>query len=180
VHSFLIPYNNRCAALAVRIHTFNAATRDFFILHGDNLEEMGDIIAIEKSLNIKGHISFCPCRSCEIRGTHDKTCKEKLYYVPLTWPNGRSWDPKDLPLRSQEKFDAAMQKFDEISATIVDANEAAKTMDDLAMFHGMKGLPALQHVGPLNYRKSRPRDAMHLFFENIVPNLVKLWSGKFK
>jgi hypothetical protein len=21
---------------------------------------------------------------------------------------------------------------------------------------------------------------MHLFFENVVPNLVKLWSGKFK
>jgi hypothetical protein len=21
---------------------------------------------------------------------------------------------------------------------------------------------------------------MHLFFENMIPNLVKLWSGKFK
>ncbi|KAF7354170.1 hypothetical protein MVEN_01104700 [Mycena venus] len=177
-HSFLIPYDNECAALAVGVRTFNAATRDFFMLRGYNLFEMGDIIVIEKSLNIKGHNSFCPCRSCEIRGTRNIAGKEKVYYVPLTWPDGRSWDPEDLPSRSQETLDAAIQKFDEISATIADANDAAKAKDDLAKFHGMKGFPALRRVGSLHYPKSRPWDAMHLFFENIVPNLVKLWSGE--
>ncbi|KAJ7188518.1 hypothetical protein C8R46DRAFT_23318 [Mycena filopes] len=32
----------------------------------------------------------------------------------------------------------------------------------------------------MDLSRSYPWDIMHLFFENIIPNLVKLWSGKFK
>jgi hypothetical protein len=177
--SFLVPYDDECAAF-VGVRTFNAATRDFFMLRGYNIFEMGDIIAIEKSLNIKGHNSFCPCRSCEIKGTRNVAAKSSIYYVPLTWPDGRSWDPHNLPWRSQARLDSAIAKFDQITATLSNEEKAAKAKDELSKFHGMKGLPALRRVGSMHYPRSRPWDTMHLFFENIVPNLVKLWSGKFK
>ncbi|KAF7340818.1 hypothetical protein MSAN_02111100 [Mycena sanguinolenta] len=180
VHSFLIPYDDECAELAVGVKTFNASTREFFLLHGYNLFEMGDIIATEKSLNIKGHNSFSPCRSCEIKGVRNVTGGEKLYYVPLTYPDGRSWDPEHLPLRSPERLEAVIQKFEQIEDSFNDPNAAAKAKEKLSKFHGIKGLPALRRVGSLHYPRSRPWDLMHLLFENVIPNLVKLWSGKFK
>jgi hypothetical protein len=70
--------------------------------------------------------------------------------------------------------------MDDAAAKAKDENAAATAREKLAKFHGMKGLPALRRVDCLHYPNSRPWDAMHLFFENVVPNLVKLWSGKFK
>jgi hypothetical protein len=55
-----------------------------------------------------------------------------------------------------------------------------KDRKQLTFHEGINGLPALRHVGSLDFARSYPWDIMHLFFENIVPNLVKLWSGKFK
>ncbi|KAJ7340614.1 hypothetical protein DFH08DRAFT_915623 [Mycena albidolilacea] len=127
-----------------------AALAEFFTLRGYTLFEMGDIIAIE---------NFCPCRSCEIKGVRNVTGRKKLYY--------------NLPLRTPERLEAAIQKFDEISAAIPDQATAAKAKNVLAKFHGMKGLPALRRVGSLHYPRSRPWDTMHLFFENVVPNLFK-------
>jgi hypothetical protein len=47
-------------------------------------------------------------------------------------------------------------------------------------YYGIKGLPALCRVGSMDPAHSYPWDVMHLFFENIIPNLIKFWSGKFK
>ncbi|KAJ7224885.1 hypothetical protein C8J57DRAFT_1253129 [Mycena rebaudengoi] len=134
---YLVPYDEECAQLARGVRTFNAETRDHFMLRAYNIFEMGDIIAIEKSLNIKGHNSFCPCRSCEIRGIRNKTGNEKLYYMPFTWPNGRYWDPEKRATVSRNTMvSKGSQHFD-------------------------------------------AWDLMHIV-ENVVPNLYKLWSGKFK
>lgn len=50
----------------------------------------------------------------------------------------------------------------------------------LAKHHGIKGLPALRRVSSMDLARSYPWDFMDLFFENIIPNLIKLWTGKFK
>jgi hypothetical protein len=50
----------------------------------------------------------------------------------------------------------------------------------LVFDEGIKGLPALRRVGSLDFARSFPWDIMHLFFENIVKNLVNLWRGNFK
>ncbi|KAJ7152445.1 hypothetical protein C8R46DRAFT_1357483 [Mycena filopes] len=171
-YSFLIPYDDECAKLAVGVKTFDSMTRCEFILHAYNIFEMGDIIAIEKSLNIKGHNSFSPCRSCQIKGVRNVTAGQKIYYVPLTWPNGRTWDPDNLPMRTPEHLEEVVKKLD--------ARKTLTSRNKLAKFHGIKGLPDLRRVGCLPFPKSRPWEGMHLFFENDVPNLVKLWSGKFK
>ena len=41
-------------------------------------------------------------------------------------------------------------------------------------------MPAIGRVGSLDYGRGVPWDFMHLLFENVVQNLVKLWMGKFK
>ncbi|KAJ7726337.1 hypothetical protein DFH07DRAFT_758174 [Mycena maculata] len=172
MHSFMAPYDDECAQLAVGVRTFNALDRDWFQLRGYNIFEMGDIIAIEKMLNIKGHIGFSPYRSCEIKGVRNVTDGKKIYYVPLTCPDGRSWDPRNLPLRSPERLAEVIQKIDSCTTT--------KAKDDLRKFHGIKGLPALRRVGSLHYGRSSPWEFMHLIIEGNIQNLVKFWSGQYK
>ncbi|KAF7360422.1 hypothetical protein MVEN_00772300 [Mycena venus] len=172
--SFLIPYDDELAQLAIGVSTFDSLTQTQFMLRAYNIFEMGDIIAIEKLLNIKGHNGLSPCRTCEIKGV---LCNN-IYYVPLTKPvvDGqptRSWNPRNLPLRSHDSFAEVSAQLDNKDLTIA-------TRKKLAQFHGIKGLPALRRVGSLHFGRSAPWDFMHLAFENIGPNLVKLWSGKYK
>ncbi|KAJ7114525.1 hypothetical protein C8R43DRAFT_858191, partial [Mycena crocata] len=171
-HSYLIPYDDECAQLAVGVQTYNSATREFFTLRGYNIFEMGDIIAIEKSLNIKGHNGFSPCRSCQIKGVRNVEGGEKIYYVPLTWPNGKTWDPTALTMRSPEHLESVLNKINNATS--------ATERDGYMKFHGIKGLPALRRVGSLHYGRSAPWDFMHLGIENNIKNLVKFWSGKYK
>ena len=45
---------------------------------------------------------------------------------------------------------------------------------------GIRGLPALQRVGSLNFAQSTPWEWFHLLLKNIIPTLVELWTGQFK
>ncbi|KAF7291084.1 hypothetical protein MKEN_01490300 [Mycena kentingensis (nom. inval.)] len=223
---------------------------------------MGDIIAIEKMLNIKGHNGFSPCRSCEIKGVRNIVDGETIYYVPCAYPldrddemnaeaeessessgdggteadaqsedtsmdggnsdvdgsdaavevdpeaaeetfpdeteidmqsrpasprpasdddvelnspdestvEPRSWDPSNLPLRTDESFDHVLKLI----------SDNPDNAEQIKFYHGIKGLPILRRVGSLDRARSYPWDVMHLLFENIAPNLVKLWSGEYK
>jgi hypothetical protein len=173
-HSYLVPLDNELAKLAVGIPTFNCVTREVFDLRAYSLFGMGDILAIEKMLNIKGHNSLSACRSCEMKGRRGL---ETIYYMPLAAPSNtgeleETWDPRNLPLRTDSSFQAVLEEIDD-AVLIGDKKKLMK-------FHGIKGLPALRRVGSMDRARSYPWDCMHLFFENIIPNLVKLWSGKFK
>ena len=52
--------------------------------------------------------------------------------------------------------------------------------DDLAKEYGIKGTPLLSYVGSLSFPQSFPYDFMHLIWENLVPNLILHWTGRFK
>jgi hypothetical protein len=41
-------------------------------------------------------------------------------------------------------------------------------------------MPALSRVNSMDFARGIPWDFMHLLYENVVKNLVKLWKGKFK
>lgn len=198
VYSFLIPYDNELARLAVGVQTFDAAARAAFLLRAYNILKMGDIIAIEKALNITGHNGFSPCRSCEMKGARNVKGKGTNYYSPLTqpWVVGmpkRSWNPRNLPLRSHESFAKVAKK--------IDACDTKTYKKKIAKHYGIKGssvripfhafhahytrsnhpvgLPALRRVKSMHYGRSAPWDGMHLI-ENNAPNLYKLWSGNYK
>jgi hypothetical protein len=95
--SFLFPFKEECILLATGVQTFHAIKQWLFLLHAYNIFPQGDIIAIEKFLNTKGHNGITPCRGCKIKAV--RGC-DKTYYVPLISPGGqRTCDPSNLPLR---------------------------------------------------------------------------------
>jgi hypothetical protein len=50
----------------------------------------------------------------------------------------------------------------------------------LAKSSGVKGIPILSYLLSLFFPYFFPYDFMHLIFENIIKNLILLWTGKFK
>jgi len=44
----------------------------------------------------------------------------------------------------------------------------------------IKGIPLLSHLSSLFFPTSFPLDFIHLMIENVIKNLVLLWTGKFK
>jgi hypothetical protein len=176
-YSFLVPFEEECVLLAIGIPTYDCLSKSVFDLHAYVFIGMGDIIAIEKMLNLKGHNGFCPCRSCKMKGARNVAGRDTIYYYPLQHPDDpgqprRSWNPERLPLREHGDFVKVFNKLNKL--------KKGKHKKDLTFHEGIKGLPALRRVGCLDFARSFPWDIMHLFFENIVRILVNLWSGNFK
>ncbi|KAG2121440.1 hypothetical protein DEU56DRAFT_713257, partial [Suillus clintonianus] len=177
IESFLAPFDDECAVLADGVRTLDGSTRNHFDLHAYVIFEDGDIVAIEKLLNIKGHNAVYPCRSCEIQGVRNITGRGKVYYTPLSTPDldhqpRPSLDPHHLPLRSHQSYLDAHDKLWSATTRTEKAVIAKQT--------GIRGPPALRRVESLDYSKSFPYEWMHLFLENVVPTLVNLWTGRFK
>jgi len=82
--SFLVPLDNECAELAYGIQTFDALQQVSFKMHAYIILKSGDFVVIECFLNLKGHNSFYPCRSCKVQAVHGLG---KTYYVPLHPPS---------------------------------------------------------------------------------------------
>ena len=87
LESFLAPLDDELALLADRIPTFDALTGCHFLLHAYTIFKNGDIVAMERVLNLKGHNGLSPCRSCKIHGVHNISACGTVYYVPLCTPN---------------------------------------------------------------------------------------------
>jgi hypothetical protein len=175
--SFMVPVDNELAELAYGVQTFNAIDRLLFDLHAYCIQKHGDIVAIERLLGLKGHSSFRPCRSCRMTGVRDITGRGTIYYIPLRTPIAAhqerpSVDPRALPPRTKRHFNADAKKLEAITS--------ATARDDAAKLCGISRRPALRRVGAFDPAKSCPWEWMHLFCENTGPNLVKLWTGKFK
>jgi len=54
------------------------------------------------------------------------------------------------------------------------------TRERLGKQHGIKGTPILSCLSSISFPSSFPFDFMHLIWENLIPNLVLFWTGKFK
>ena len=54
------------------------------------------------------------------------------------------------------------------------------THEWLAKEHGIKGIPVLSSISSISFPSSFPFDFMHLVWENLIPNLIEFWTGKFK
>ena len=166
--------------LADGVRTYDALDETSFYLRAYILFKIDDIIAIEKVLNMKGHNAFSPCRSCEIKGVRRVTAgiRGTVYYTPLTTPHDvrnqvhNSLDAEDLPLRSHEIIISALQEMDDAPTR--------RAHDEISRLHGLRCEPTLTRVNSLDYSLCAPWEWMHLFLENIVPTLIKLWTGQFK
>jgi hypothetical protein len=60
-------------------------------------------------------------------------------------------------------------------------NAATDTEEDrLSTLYGIKRIPLLSLLPSVQFPTSFPYDFMHLVWENLIPNLLKLWTGEFK
>jgi hypothetical protein len=124
---------------------------------------------------MKGHNAFSPCRACDIEGVLFHYEKVSVYYFPLVHPAGnvrKRWDCTNLPMRSHHGF---ITRVAEINAARTKTERKA-----IAQYYGINSLSIFAALKSIDLASSFPYDIMHLFFENLVPNLILHWTGGFK
>lgn len=178
LRSFLAPLDAERVRLAQGVSCYDIRTDSIFLLHAYHLFQEGDILALEKFIGLKGHSSQCPCRSCLIHGRRMAEGMNKVYYVPLTHPTVddntpvRKWHIPDIPRRTHASI---LHGLCRISEAVTQ-----KSRKQLEKHYGLKHEPALTRVNSLDYGRSCPWEWLHLFAENLIPNLLDIWMGKFK
>jgi hypothetical protein len=177
--SFLWPTIQELLTLAAGVRAFDTLESVIFALHAYLIIVFGDIPAISMIMKMKGHNGFSPCRTCKITGV---LMGAKTYYVPLDrskHPDVRcsptaikKYNPFNLPLRTQSEM--------LVQAREVQTASTQAESDRLSKSYGIKGIPILSYLSSLSFPLSFPYDFMHLLWENVIPNLVGLWTGDFK
>ena len=167
--SYLIPLQDELKDLAKGVLTLDLWNEELFWQHVYLILGFGDYPGILKLTRMKGHNRLHPCQFCKILGVHPEG--GKVYYVPLYHPEG-SINPANLPMCSHNKF---IQQ----ATSVLEADTSAAA-ERLAKESGIKGVPLLSSLNTLNFPFSFPLDFMHLIFENLIPNLVKHYTGTFK
>lgn len=167
--SYLVPLRDELTELAKGAETLDPWAQEIFWQHVFLILGFGDYPGISKLTEMKGHNGLHPCWFCEIIGV--RAGGKGVYYVPLYRPGG-SIDPTNLPMRSHERFI-------EQGTAVLEASTDAEAKR-LAKDSGIKGVPLLSTTNTLNFPFSFPLDFMHLIFENLIPNLVRHYTGTFK
>ena len=152
LESFLAPFDDELALLADGIPTFDASTGCHFLLHAYTIMKNGDIVAMERVLNLKGHNRLSPCRSCKIHGVRNISAHGTVYYVPLSTPNVAhqarpSIRPDALDLCTHHQILTTIERLDAAQNPTQTKQQHAK----IAKESGIKGSPALQWVRSLDY-----------------------------
>jgi hypothetical protein len=80
-------------------------------------------------------------------------------------------NPRHLSYRTHDSFKEVLDEMDSAMTK--------KEHDKIAKYHGIRQAPILSWVCSIDYAQSCPYDWMHLLLENVVQNLVKLWTGRF-
>ena len=183
VDSFAYPLIVELLEFLAGVATFNPDQNELFTLHAYLVAVFGDIPAISMIMCMKGHNAIFPCRMCLIKGIRVPDTRNTMHYVPLHHANhpvvllGDNvevpiYDSANLPLHTHQQFlDQACHV--QFAATSAEEEHHAKAC-------GIKGIPVLSHLPSLFFPSSFPFNFMHLIWENLLPNLVLLWTGKFK
>ena len=172
------PLMRELLELAKGVSAYNALSRNLFALHAYVITGFGDIPVVSMLMHMKGHNGPCPYRICRILGTRIPDSRNKTPYVSLSRRNHPAptdvveYRPEKLPLREHEHFVA--------QAKAVESAHAEIQREELTTAYGIKGIPLLSALGSLRFPQSFLYDFMHLVWENLIPNLVLFWSGRYK
>lgn len=180
--SFLWPLVEELLRLAAGIKAFDLYSDEIFVLRAYLILVFGDIPAVSMVMRMKGHNGLVPCRMCKITALRTPNSRSPGHYVPLhraQHPAVKTndtvthvYDPANLPLRTHADFlDTA--RAVQMAPTTAQSNILAKNS-------GVKGIPILSYLPSLFFPYSFPYDFMHLIFENVMKNLILLWTGEFK
>lgn len=180
--SFFWPAIEEFYKLARGVRCLDRCTFEHFWLRAYLIICFGDIPAMSMIMRIKGHNGLLPCRMCQIRGLRIPDSRNPVHYVPLDRskhpstladPSAiRVYNPTSLPRRTHPQF---MAQAREVQFAATNAESEA-----LAKLYGIKGVAILASLTSLNFPASFPYDFMHLVFENVMKNLILLWTGNYK
>jgi len=175
--SFSFPAIEELLTLAIGVRAYDILSRSLFRLRAYLILIFGDIPAMSMVMSLKGHNGLRPCRMCNIKGLRVPDSRATTHYIPLKSPSVRgstttSYDPANLPLRTHEEILRQGREVDS-SLTKAEANH-------LSQKYGVKGVSAISYIPGIQLPISCPYDFMHLIWENVVKNLILLWTGEFK
>nr|GAT42488.1 predicted protein [Mycena chlorophos] len=125
--------------------------------------------AMAKLMMMRGPNAVHPCRECKIEGT---TGGGKTNYVPIWRSGGASYDPWHLPRRTHDEFIT--------DALSVDSAPNNAEAERRAKATGINGLSVLATLSSLSFPDSFGHDLMHLIPENVVKNLLSLYTSDYK
>ncbi|KZO90933.1 hypothetical protein CALVIDRAFT_489781, partial [Calocera viscosa TUFC12733] len=177
IDSFYFPLAEELCRLAYGVRTYDASKHKFFTLRVHLIMLFGDMPAVAKLMNLKGHNGNKPCRMCEISSVRYSEGNSRAGGVPLdrrTFPSPSppQHNPLQLPLRSHISMLA--------DAEAVACAETNAEAGWRATQSGINGISIWRHFGSVIWPTSFPLDFMHLVFENVVPLLLDLWLGTSK
>ena len=181
-NSYFWPAFEEFMRLQYGVRAFDVLADEFFLLRAYLVLVFGDIPAMSMVMGMTGHNGFSPCRMCKILGVQIPNSSNNTYYVPLD----RSFHPTveeseaaitvynaaELPLRTEAEM---LRQAREVQDA---PNKTQKGR--LSKAYGIKGVSLLSTLKSLCFLLSFPYDFMHLIWENLIPNLVSLWTGEFK
>ena len=180
--SFLWPAVQELLELLFGVRAFDALTSTVFCLRAFLLLAFGDIPAIAALMRMKGHNGVLPCRMCKIIGLRIPGSRSTTHYVPLersSHPDVQgtsnavtTYDANNLPMRNHDEM---FSQANEVQDAFTNTGAA-----DLAKAYGINGISILFYLPPIIFPICFPYDFMHLIWENLIPNLVLLWTGNFK
>jgi len=180
--SYMWPVFEELMRLQHGVRAFDILADEFFLLRAYLILVFGDIPAMAMVMRMTGHNGISPCRMCKILGVRIPNSNNPVHYVPLdrsfhpTVIESESaiaiYDAAALPLRTEDEM---LRQAREVQ------NASNKTQKGkLSKAYGIKGVSILSNIKSLSFPLSFPYDFMHLIWENVVPNLILLWTGEFK
>ncbi|KAF8685506.1 Transposase family tnp2 [Rhizoctonia solani] len=172
INSFLQPLIDELRDLARGVAAVDVNQHQLFALCAHLLIIFGDIPALTKILKFVGHNGCLPCQFCLMPTVPGPTLGGGSHcYCPLHQPNGFQMDPLNLPLR----------KHNQCTATGLKVLKAKNTAEQkqLATESGIKGVTLFARVPSVSIPRSFPVDLMHMVWQNLIPQLIELWTGDF-
>ena len=172
--SFGWPLVQELIQLELGVKAFDAISQTLFLLQAYLILAFGDIPAMALIMRMKGQNAISPCRICNIQAVRFNS---RTHYVPLRRdkiPRAEParYDASNPPIRSHERL--MQQAYD------VEMAPNNVTHEELSKKYGIKGTPVLSAISSISFPSSFPFDFMHLIWENLIPNLIDFWTGKFK
>jgi hypothetical protein len=82
------------------------------------------------------------------------------------------YDANNLPLRTHNGIIA--------QANEIETSRMQTAAYDLSIAYGIKGSSIFLYLSSMSFPLSFPFDFMHLIWENVVKNLILLWTGHYK
>jgi Transposase family tnp2. len=180
--SFFWPAMKELIRLALGVDAFDIAEQMHFSLCAFLILVFSDIPAVSMVMKVKGHNGLLPCCICKIQGLRVPNTCATTYYVPFD----RSYHP-DI-----QHDDSAIKKYNPINlplwthaemmdeAHIVQFSGSNADSEHLAEEFEIKDISILAQLPSISFSTSFSYDFMHLIFENMIKNLILLWTGEFK